>query len=169
MNEAQAFPTVVPGGLGDDASGVSVLAIPSEIPDYVAKLSAKERKVWEHVTQALHEYGLVHRTDAMLLTVVVRTFVRWVDAEEKLSRLMKEKDGDYFVTTPNGYQQPHQVFYVARQLKKELLQWLPEAALTVPSFHKLVGERAKPEQGTLFEDPVEAHRKRKAGIGLRQV
>ena len=162
----QALPAVEPGGVGDAAS---VAAIPSEIPDAIAKLSAKEKRVWEHVTLALHEYGLIHRTDAMALTVICRTFVRWVDAEEELSGFMKSNAGSYFVTTPNGYVQPHQIFYVARQLKKELLQWLPEAALTIPSFHKLVGERAAPEQGRLFEDPVDAHRSRKAALGLRQV
>jgi hypothetical protein len=73
------------------------------------------------------------------------------------------------VATPNGYEQPHQLFYVARQLKRELLQWLPEAALTIPSFHKIVGERAKPEQGTLFEDPVAAHRERRAAMSMRPV
>ena len=167
MEAGRPFPTVIDGGLGEDATGVSVLAIPSEIPSLIAKLSAKEKRVWEHVTNALKEYGLVHRTDAMMLTVICKTFIRWVDAEEVLTKFMKEKDGSYFVTTPNGYEQPHQVFYVARNLKRELLQWLPEAALTIPSFHKIVGERAKPEQGSLFEDPVKAHRDRKTAIGLR--
>ena len=160
---------VVTGGLGDGAPAISPLAIPSEVPDYIAKLSVKERKVWNNVTQALFEYGLVHRTDAMLLTIVCRTFVRWVEAEAELTKYMKEHEGSYFVKTPNGYEQPHQVFYLARNLKRELLQWLPEAALTVPSFHKIVGERAKPEQGSLFEDPVQAHRARKNAIGLRTV
>lgn len=162
-----SLPTVNAGGIGDVASGTS--QIPSEIPGAVAKLSAKERKVWDHVTQALHECGLIHRTDAMVITVICRTFVRWVEAEEQLSDYAREHGGSYIVTTPNGYEQPHQLFYLARNLKRELLQWLPEAALTIPSFHKLVGERAAPQQGQLFEDPVEAHRKRKAAIGLREV
>lgn len=166
-NHLQPLPTVNAGGVGDGASAAA--SIPSEIPGAVAKLSAKERKVWDHVTQALHEYGLIHRTDAMLLTVICRTFCRWVDAEDELTDYMRRNEGSYFVKTPNGYEQPHQIFYVARTLKRELLQWLPEAALTIPSFHKLVGERAAPEQGQLFEDPVEAHRRRKAAIGLREV
>jgi hypothetical protein len=56
-----------------------------------------------------------------------------------------------------------------RTLKRELLQWLPEAALTIPSFSKQVGERARPEQGSLFEDPVTAHRERRAAMGLRAI
>ncbi|MCB1902286.1 MAG: hypothetical protein KDH16_23560, partial [Rhodocyclaceae bacterium] len=59
--------------------------IPSEIPTPPAKLSAREKKVWGHVTTALHEVGLIHRTDALALTVIVRTFVRWLDAEEQLN------------------------------------------------------------------------------------
>lgn len=166
MSNIHGLPTVDPDSAGSGASGLS---IPSEIPRAPAKLSAKERKVWDHITQALHECGLIHRTDAVLLTVIVRTFCRWVEAEEQLSAYAKEHDGSYIVTTPNGYEQPHQLFYLARNLKKELLQWLPEAALTIPSFHKLVGDRASPTQGQLFDDPVEAHRKRKTQLGLRAV
>ncbi|WP_417252755.1 P27 family phage terminase small subunit [Castellaniella sp.] len=150
-------------------SGASVQAIPSEIPTPPSKLSAKEKKVWTHVTTALHECGLVHLTDAMALTVICRTFVRWVEAEEALDQLTHENGGTYIVATPNGYEQPHQLFFVVRSLKKELLQWLPEAALTIPSFAKAIETRQAPVQGTLFEDPVEAHRRRKTALGIRAV
>ncbi|NYT59442.1 P27 family phage terminase small subunit [Alcaligenaceae bacterium] len=146
-------------------------SVQSCIPAPLAKLNVKEKKVWEHVTSALQEVGLIHRTDAMMLMVICRTFVRWVDAEEQLTKLMREKDGNYFVKTPNGYEQPHQIFYVARNLKKELLQWLPEAALTIPSFQKMLGERAQPGQGVLpgMDDPVEMHRRRRVAAGMRSV
>lgn len=146
-------------------------SIASEIPKPVAKLTAKERAVWEHVTQALQQYGLIHLTDAMAVTVICRTFVRWVEAEEQLTKFSKENGGSYIVKTPNGYEQPHQLFYAARTLKRELLAWLPEAALTVPSFQKVVGDRPQPGQGTLpgFEDPVEAHRRRRTAAALRAV
>lgn len=159
----------VPSGslVGDRAPVENVAA---EIPDPVAKLSAKEKALWSHVTQALKDCGLIHRTDAMLITVICRTFARWVDAEDQLSKLTRENGGTYIVATPNGYEQPHQLFYVVRTLKKELLQWLPEAALTIPSFQKaqreLVGGGS---QGNLpgFEDPVEMHRKRRVSAGMR--
>lgn len=154
---------------GIAASGSRFLDVPSEIPDAPGKLSVAERRIWKHVTFALHEHGLVHRTDGMMLMVICKTFVRWAEAEAQLTELIKNNGGNYFVTTPNGYAQPHQIFYVARHLKRELLQWLPEAALTVPSFHKIVGERAAPGQGSLFDDPVEMHRKRRAAIGMRMV
>lgn len=121
------------------------------------------------MTEALLEYGLIHRTDAIMLMVICRTFVRWVDAEEQLDKIIDENGGTYIVSTPNGYEQPHQLFYLSRNLKKELLQWLPEAALTIPSFAKAVEVRQAPTQGTLFDDPVEAHRRRKTAIGMRAV
>ncbi len=160
----------VPSGslVGAGAPGDSVQP---DIPAPLAKMSAREKKIWEHVTAALYEVGLIHRTDAMLLMVICRTFVRWVDAEEQLTKLMREKDGNYFVKTPNGYEQPHQIFYVARTLKRELLQWLPEAALTIPSFQKMLGEKAAPGQGVLpgIDDPVEAHRRRRVAAGMRSI
>ncbi|NYT76543.1 P27 family phage terminase small subunit [Alcaligenaceae bacterium] len=157
----------VDGGVGEGVSGKAV--VPSEIPSPVAKLTAKEKRVWEHVTGALLECGLIHRTDAMMLTVICRTFIRWVEAEEQLTLFTKENKGTYIVATPNGYEQPHQLFYVVRTLKRELLQWLPEAALTIPAFQKLSRESAAPEQGSLFDDPVEAHKRRKTGIGMKLV
>ena len=166
MTDAKSM-TVVAGGFGGVTPAASVIA--SEIPPPPLKLTPAEKKTWDHVTTALQEYGLIHRTDAMLVSVIVRTFTRWVDAEEQLNRYAKEHDGSYIITTPNGYQQPHQLFYLARTLKRELLQWLPEAAMTIPSFSKMLGERARPEQGSLFEDPVTAHRDRRAAIGLKVV
>ena len=54
------------------------------------------------------------------------------------------------VKTPNGYVQPHQTYYVARTLKKELLNWLPEACLTIPSFRKEKNLTNQPQQPDLF-------------------
>ena len=77
---------LVPGVSGRVGDGASMTGdIPSEIPTPPAKLSARE-KVWGHVTTALHEVGLIHRTDALALTVIVRTFVRWLDAENSSIR-----------------------------------------------------------------------------------
>jgi P27 family predicted phage terminase small subunit len=167
MSNLRALPTPDSEAAGELASGA--LSVPSEIPAAPAKLTAKEKKIWDHITASLHEVGLIHRTDALMLTVICKTFVRWVDAEEQLTEFMKDHDGSYIVKTPNGYEQPHQIYYVARNVKRELLQWLPEAALTIPSFHKIVGERAMPNQGSLFDDPVDLHRKRRALMGMRVV
>lgn len=163
------LPQVQAPGSGEGVSGVNAQAIPSEIPTPPTKLSVREKKVWTHVTKALYEYGLVHLTDAMMLAVICRTFVRWVDAEDALDQIVQENGGSYIVATPNGYEQPHQMFFMVRSLKKELLQWLPEAALTIPSFAKAIESRQAPAQGTLFDDPVEAHRRRKTALGMRAV
>lgn len=126
--------------------------------------------MWEYVTGALLQYGLIHRTDQMLLAVVCRTFRRWLDAERQLSEFMADNDGSFIVVTPNGYEQPHQLFHVCSRLKRELLQWLPEAALTIPSFAKLKAEEiASARQADLFDDPVETFRKRRAAMGMRLV
>ncbi|WP_313387592.1 P27 family phage terminase small subunit [Achromobacter aegrifaciens] len=158
----------VGGGIGIGASAPP--ALPAEIPTAPITLSASERKVWRHVTQALFDVGLIHRTDSLVLSVICRTFTRWVDAEKQLSDYAAEHNGDYMVTTTNGYVQPHQLFYVTAKLKKELLQWLPEAALTIPSFQKATAVGAGGGQGSLFEDdPVEQHRQRKIAAGMRAV
>ena len=155
-------PNVVVGPFaGQPAPAPSAIA--AEAPKALAKLTPRERRVWRYLVGALSDYGLVHRTDAPLLMVVVRVFVQWLDAEEKLAQLAAES-GSYIVRTPNGYEQPHQLYYVARDLKKQLLQWLPEAALTIPSFAKLTSEDDLPKTGELFEDPVTAFRSRKQAI-----
>ncbi|MCY1281820.1 Phage terminase, small subunit [compost metagenome] len=160
-----AYPKVIEGGLS--AERESLPNIEAESPEPPVKLSAKERKVWDYVTQALQDYGLIHRTDGMLMTIICKTFSDWVTQEEFLQKLVRET-GNYYVKTPNGYEQPHQAYYVARDKKRELLKWLPEAALTIPSFHKLKSEQLTP-QGDLFDDPIEQFRQRKARLGLRAI
>lgn len=139
----------------------------SEIPDVPTKLSPKERKIWEHIALALKEYNLIHRTDGLTLTVICRTFCSWVEAEDELATFKKEHNGSYITESANGYRAPHPMYYVARNLKKELLDWLPEAALTIPSFHKIKGDKIDQNQGQLFDDPVEKFRSQKAAIGMR--
>lgn len=145
-------------------------SILSEIPDVPAKLTLKEKKVWIHVAEALKEYGLIHRTDGLMLTVICKTFSNWVDAEIELGKFKDDNGGSYIVESANGYRSPHPIYFIAKNYKKELLDWLPEAALTIPSFHKIKGEKiADNSQGKLFEDPVEAFRSQKSAIGMRVV
>lgn len=126
------------------------IADDSEIPKPQKKLTDAERQVWNYICKALKEQGLIHRTDVMALHVIVTTFVRWMDAEQFVERL-QEETGTYVVTTRNGYEQPHQMFFVARNLKRDLLQWLPEACLTIPSFQKVKKmQQADNNQGDPF-------------------
>ena len=167
MSALATFPTVIEGG---NAQVTPIASVPAEIPEPPAELHGNERQVWDYVTAALLQYGLVHRTDGMVLMVICRTFRRWLEAEAALQAFMDDNGGDFIVTTPNGYQQPHQLYYLARNLKADLLKWLPEAALTIPAFSKLkADEMAASQQGSLFDDPVDAFRKRRAAMGLRVV
>lgn len=143
--------------------------IEAAVPDMPAKLTAKEKKVWQHVTAALLEYNLIHRTDGLMLTVICRTFVDWVEATEQLEQYKRNNNGSYITETANGYQSPHPLYYVARDQRKALLQWLPEAALTIPSFQKVKAAAGDGGQGTLFDDPVEQFKNRKAAMGMRVV
>lgn len=144
--------------------------IESAVPDMLVKLTAKEKKVWQHVTLALLEYGLIHKTDGITLTVVCRTFCDWVEATEQLDEFKKGNGGNYITESANGYRTAHPLYYIAKDHKKALLQWLPELALTVPSFQKIKGASIDaPQQGNLFEDPIEAFKKTKAAMGVRLV
>lgn len=144
-------------------------SIISEIPDMPTKLSAKEKKIWHHVTLALHEYGLIHRTDGLTLTIICRTYIDWVDATEELDRYKRDNNNTYITESSNGYRTPHPLYYVARDHKKSLLAWLPEAALTIPSFQKIKGDQTEDKQGALFDDPIEKFKSQKSAIGMRLV
>jgi len=158
----------VNNALADSGKGLGS-SIVSEIPDMPTKLSATEKKIWQHVTQALLEYGLIHRTDGLMLSIICRTYVDWVEATEELEKYKDTNGGSYITETANGYRQPHPLYYVVRDHKKSLLDWLPEAALTIPSFQKIKGSETASPQGDLFADPIAEHKQRKAEIGMRLV
>lgn len=167
-NPARPPLAVVAGSIGQ-ASGGNAPAAPTSSgvaaarPRKLAKLSPAERRVFNQIARELERYGLVHRTDGILLTVITRVFCQWVDAEKSLVEHITEHK-TMMCKTPNGYEQPHQLYYVAKDLKRQLLQWLPEAALTIPSFAKLTGDDNVPATADLFDDPVTNFRKRKAAI-----
>lgn len=152
-----------------DTSKKTINNRPSEVPRCTATLSEREQEVWDYLTCALHDYGLVHKTDTITLTIIVKTFNQWLKNEEFLDKLERET-GSTYIVTPNGYQQPHQAVYEARRLKKELLQWLPEAALTIPSFAKVTELVQAPDQGNLFNnDPIEQYKAEKRRANLRGI
>jgi P27 family predicted phage terminase small subunit len=157
----------------DDDAAASAQAlgasIVSEVPDMPAKLSTKEKKVWQHITQALLEYGLIHRTDGMMLVVICRTFCDWLNATEELDKFKEGNGGSYMTESKNGYVSAHPLYHISTKLKKDLLLWLPEAALTITSFHKIKGDQIEDKQGTLFDDPIEKFRQQKTAIGMRAV
>lgn len=161
MDSANPKLNVIDGGFGRGMVGQPIIT--AEIPECPAPLTAAEQVVWDYVTNALKDYGLAHRTDGIVLSVIVKTYIQWLDAEQRLEKLVLER-GSYTTTTANGYEMPHPMYYIARNFKKDLLTWLPEAALTIPSFAKIKSDEMGPEQGGLFQDPVETYRARKPGI-----
>ena len=126
--------------------------LPVELPRPQAELTPAQRKVWLYVGKALRDAGLVHRTDAITLTVIVRTFCNWLDLEQQLEAFKAKNNGDMVKVTDKGYPVVHPLFYAAQTEKKALLQWLPEAALTIPSYQKAIAALNPDRQGSLFED-----------------
>lgn len=154
----------------DESRVTSVdIGILSEIPDMPIKLTVKEKKIWEHVSIALKEYNLIHRTDGLALAVICKTFCSWVDAEIELDKYKAANFGSFITESANGYRSPHPLYYIARDHKKSLLDWLPEAALTIPSFQKIKGDKINDNQSQLFDDPIEKFRSQKTAIGMRVV
>ena len=151
----------------DSAASISSAAIVSKIPEAPIQLNDREKEVWDHVTKALLEYQRIHLTDAMMLVVIVRTFVEWEDARQELDEYKEGNRGSYITETPNGYRQPHPLYYIVRDKKRELLRWLPEAALTIPSFAKIKsGQLAESAQSDLFNDPLSDYKNSKPPIRL---
>jgi hypothetical protein len=159
MNDSRPPFAVIQGGggatpkSGGDKQNPTAAKSPSTPPG--AQLSPRERKVWDYICECLREAGLEHITCGLTISIICRTYVRWIDAELKLTEVEEQLGGTYFVKSPNGYEQPHQAFHVARNLKGELLKWLPESCLTLPS---VVTAKAKlPDlapQDDLFDSAV---------------
>lgn len=135
MSDSKPPFAVIQGGLGLPAQSATdngqTVKSPSTPPG--ASLTPRERKVWDYICHSLRDVGLEHYTCGLTISIICRTYVRWLDAERQLAEFEDENGGTYFVTTPNGHVQPHQAFYVVRNLKAELLKWLPESCLTLPS------------------------------------
>lgn len=97
------------------------------------QLTQRERKVWDYICAVLREEGLPHLTAGLAIAVVCKSFVRYVTTEVLLAQFEEKNGGSYFIKTPNGHEQPHQLFYATQSLKADLLKWLPESCLTLPS------------------------------------
>jgi len=125
----------------------------SKIPKPIKKLTNEEAKIWRALTKALHDEGLIHTTDVLLIHTIVTTFVRWSYAEDQVQKLIDDHGG-FIIKTPNGYPVAHPMYYESRNLKKDLLKWLPEACLTIPSFIKAKAMLKQPQQADLFDDEL---------------
>ncbi|SMG09622.1 P27 family phage terminase small subunit [Paraburkholderia susongensis] len=118
------------------------------------QLTSRERAVWDYIVARLTEEGLAHRTAGLAITVIARTYIAWVDAGIELEKVKEKHNGSYFIRTPKGYEQPHQAYYTQRNLKQELLRWLPECCLTLPSRAAVMVKKPDDQQDDLFDDLV---------------
>lgn len=149
-------------------AGADGKAVRSPPPPPGTKLSSSERKVWDYICRCLCEEGLPHLTAGIAIAVVCKTFIRWVRAEAELQNFEASNGGSFMVVTPNGHSQPHQLYFVTGKLKAELLKWLPESCLTLPSS---VMARAKlGDEGTqddLFGDLLDHARAERSAVIAR--
>jgi hypothetical protein len=132
MNGTPPNLTVIPGGGGKTSTpSVQQVRSPDRPPGGMSKA---EIEIWDYICAQLREAGIEHTTFGLAAVVVCKLYVDWLRATDELDFIKEENGGSYMVKTPNGYEQPHQAFYVARDLRKELLLYLPECCLTIPSF-----------------------------------
>lgn len=135
---------VIEGGLSKSASsaaGENTAQSPKPPPG--ANLTTQERRVWEYICESLQMAGVEHLTAGLTIKIICRTWMDWIkhlDQCDKEGRFGQSEKG-------HRYELPHS--YTEKQLKKDLLRWLPEACLTIPS---LVSARAKLGQVNLQDD-----------------
>lgn len=130
-------------------------------PPPEANLSPRERKVWDYICQVLSEEGLPVRIGGIAITIICKTFIQYVQAEKELQNYIASNKGSILQRSQKSdYSQPHPLYYAARDIKLELLKWLPEACLSLPSAVMAKTKKADGDgQDDLFEDLL-AHAKR---------
>lgn len=134
---------VIPGGLSPPPKSASTEVVSPAPPPGDGGLSAKERRVWDYICDNLRAAGLEHITAGLAIKVISRTYIDWLTEIAAC-----EKEGRYAVSdNGNKYELPHS--YNERQHKKDLLKWLPQACLTIPS---VVNARAKLGDAGLQDD-----------------
>lgn len=133
------------------------LARNGSVPTPPKKLSAREQKIWNYIVEALAGTDFDLTTSGLLLMIIMRTYIDWEDSVTQLERYKKANGGSYMSVTPNGYEQPCQLFFACRQLKNELLKWLPEACLTVVSLTRTKKvQESDVRQGDLFTEEMKS-------------
>ena len=162
MNDEKPPLTVIQGGLAKPSSGkAGELQSPSPPP--LADLTGSEKRLWDYICESLRSAGVEHITAGLTIKIITRTYLDWVKA-------LKECDdkGRYAQGKKNGgqYELPHS--YTEKQLKRELLKWLPEACLTIPSLATAKGKMPDGgQQDDLFEDLIQSANAQRSGYGQR--
>ncbi|RLK45957.1 P27 family phage terminase small subunit [Cupriavidus plantarum] len=138
-------------------------------PPPESHLSPRERKVWDYICAVLADEGLPHRTAGIAITIICKTFIQYIQAERELQEYIASNKGSILqVSKKSDYSQPHPLYYAARDIKQELLKWLPEACLSLPSAvmaKAKMGEEG--QQDDLFGDLL-AHAQRERSAGKKR-
>lgn len=142
--------------------------IRSPEPPPEANLSHRERKVWDYICEVLRDEGLPHRLGGIAITIICKTFIQYVQAEKELQNYIASNGGSILQRSQKSdYSQPHPLYYAARDIKQELLKWLPEACLSLPSAvmaKAKMGEEG--QQDDLFGDLL-AHAQKERSVAKR--
>lgn len=138
-------------------------------PPPEANLSPREKKVWDYLCQVLSEEGLPIRVGGIAITIICKTFIQYVQAERELQNFIASNKGSILqVSKKSDYSQPHPLYYAARDIKQELLKWLPEACLSLPSAvmaKAKMGEEG--QQDDLFGDLLAHAQRERSGARKR--
>lgn len=98
---------------------------PPKKPEF---LKGAECEHWDELVESLgRQHNIINKLDGDMLSIYVRTFARWIDAEAKLDIY------GMFQESPNGYQQYTPHFTASRDLAKQALTFARQLGLTPPS------------------------------------
>lgn len=143
MDDEKPGFTVIEGGLGKAPPAVPGVVAKSPTPP-PGSLNSQERRVWDYICSQLRDAGVEHLTAGITIKIICRTYCDWLAAVKQC-----ENEGRYKISGNNNqYEAPHS--YTEKQLKRDLLKWLPEACLTIPSLAKAKGKDGTSGQADLF-------------------
>ena len=113
-------------------------------PKKPAFLKGREAKHWKELVDDLgRKHQIINELDGDMLTIYVRTYARWLDAESKLDEF------GMFQESPNGYQQYTPHFTASRDLAKQALTFARQLGLTPPA--RLQMKAGTPESQDAFD------------------
>lgn len=125
----------------------------SEVPDYLTKLSAREKKIWRAITAELEKYDLVRRTSAAQISVICRAYRIWEELSDELDKFVEGNGGSYIRESANGYRAPDPLYFMVEKQVKFLMPLLADAGLTMQGFQKIRAAQQAERQGNLFDPP----------------
>ena len=135
------------------------MAISEKPPSPPREMTKEEKKVWNAIIKVLSDKGLLSKTDFLMIDVICHTYVEWVNYSQELERFKAENNGSCVQTSPNGYQQPHQLVYLVEKRADMLVKYLGELGMTMNAIAKITKEKKSTEGKVVdpFEDFIKEH------------